>query len=430
MSQTQTDLRIFDAQGNEIPLPDGSSAFPTMTLNPIGESLNFARTTSGKLVNLVDPAFEYYEIGISAAWVDLPAIESMRLGYEFSIWSTIVLKERGSTPSRPAVEGSVVVEDGWVEYRPIFSVKLTDKRQSSTEGKDASWTLTFEEIDGFVGAVESEWAAFTSTTGTVQNWERDGKQFTALDFTTSGSFTVTRRGKAKWIRQGGGARGGNSTGSRAGGGGGAGAHHFEEVFLEEGEYTVQVAASSNSNGNSTVVTGPNGFVWTANGGGQGGENGNPGQDGGSGGGGGGDVIGAGGSVAGSATDSEVGHDGSNGFTSNNSDLRTAGGGGGFSQSGERQLSGGGPGGPGIRYNLWAVLYFAFGGGGGAGRDDDRSRPGIGFGIAGDGGASGQSGTNAQANTGSGGGGAAAGSSGTRSGGLGASGRFIVWAEAD
>lgn len=151
MTQTQTDLRIFDANNNEIPFPDGSSAFPTMTLNPIGESINFARTTSGKLVNLVDPAFEYYEVELSAAWNELPAIESMRIGQEFAIWSTIVLKERGVEPSRPAVAGSIVLEAGWVSYRPIFSVKLTDKRQSETEGRDASWTLVFEEIDGVVG---------------------------------------------------------------------------------------------------------------------------------------------------------------------------------------------------------------------------------------------------------------------------------------
>lgn len=429
---SETKLRIFLHPSNEeIVFPKNSGTFIDGQLSAISQQARLVRSVNGEMRDLSNGRFKQYRYTLSCTDNRLPPLFGLWAGQRVIVEAHDFVSERGSVPSREAVAGTVTEQGGFVSYRPrlkMIVVSAPDLSKTEFRGRSAGWSVVLEE-DDFVEVSSSKFAQFESEDGTVQTWESDGKQFTALDFTTSGSFTVTRAGIAKWIRQGGGAAGGSSSSALAGGGGGAGAHVFEEVFLEVGEYTVQVAASSNSNGNSTVVTGPDGFLWTAIGGGKGAENGVDGQDGASGGGGGGS-NGSGGNGPGFALDPKFGHDGRAGFVSGNADFRTAGGGGGFSQSGDRNLRAGGPGGPGIRQNLWAALYFAFGGGGGGGRNDDSTRPGTGFGIAGDGGSAGSSGTDAQPNTGSGGGGASGGVGGLRTGGLGSSGRFIVWAEVE
>lgn len=441
MSQTQTDLRIFDASGNEIPLPDGSSAFPTMTLNPISDQVEFVRTTSGKLINLSDAAFQLYEIGLSANWLDLPAIEQMRLDQEFTIHSTIVLKERGTTPSRDAVEGSVVIESGWVEYRPIFYVKLTGKSQSGTEGRDASWSLTFEEVEAFDGGVIGGIQEAQFTGGTLQEWTdtESSVEKVASDFTDSAILTVSKEGFVNYILQGGGGCGGYTRTVGAAGGGGAGQFRAGRIWLPAGQYTVTIgdggplgAGGPAPAGSSSIFTNGSDITLEAFGGGGGGRGGSStgGGDGASGGGGG--WRGASLTYGGNAI--VEGETGFNGGLCNNIEqhdyYRAAAAGGGACARGSRGTGYdmfGADGGQGIRVKLWEWLEFAGGGAGGGG-----SRGGGTEGLSSCGGGRGggrdEAGNAATPNTGGGGGGAGYRTSGGAYGGAGGSGRAIFWVD--
>lgn len=457
MSQTQTDLRIFDASGNEIPLPDGSSAFPTMALNPISDQVEFVRTTSGKLINLSDAAFQLYEIGLSANWLDLPAIEQMRLDQEFTIHSTIVLKERGATPSRDAVEGSVVVESGWVEYRPIFYVKLTGKSQSGTEGRDASWSLTFEEVEGIeAGEVVQGIQEAKFSGGTLREWTDDesGTAKVASDFTESGVLTVSKGGFVNYILQGGGGCGGYTSTQGAGGGGGAGQFRMGRIWLPAGEYTVTIGdggppstSGSGAAGSSSIISNGDGVFFEALGGGGGGRAGaaDGGGDGASGGGGGWvyENYASGGQAA------VGGITGFNGGSTENYQqsnyYRVGAAGGGATKYGSRTKlysMFGADGGNGMRIKLWNWLDFAGGGAGGGGSGNSTTEGlgalpvysegqqiGYSAGGAGAGGGMNEPGVDAVPNSGAGGGGAGFRSSGSAYGGAGAEGRAIFWVDA-
>ena len=142
----ETELRIFTEVGEEIPLQDGTARFIDASLRPIREGVTLEYDVNGTLVNLSDPAFDKFALSLSASGVELPAIADMALGELFDIEVPLVLRERGSSPSRPAVAGSVAAGAGWVEYRPRLSCRLADRPLSGTEGAaETSWTLEFLE---------------------------------------------------------------------------------------------------------------------------------------------------------------------------------------------------------------------------------------------------------------------------------------------
>jgi len=142
----ETELRIFTEAGDEIPIPEGTARFISVELRPIREGVTLEYDVNGKLVNLSDPAFDKFSLSLSSSVVELPAFADMALGDLFEVEIPLVLRERGSSPSRPFVVGSSVVGAGWVEYRPRLSCRLSDRPFSGTEGAaDVSWTLEFLE---------------------------------------------------------------------------------------------------------------------------------------------------------------------------------------------------------------------------------------------------------------------------------------------
>lgn len=147
MSNEDTDLKLFRSTGEEIPFPEGSAMFIHASLDPISASAKLARTANGVLVDLSDPAYRKYSLSLSADDVRLPALANLWRGERFTVECPICLRERGTTPSRPVVPGTVALGDGWVEYRPILDALLTDNSLSETEGQGAaSWSLSFEEV--------------------------------------------------------------------------------------------------------------------------------------------------------------------------------------------------------------------------------------------------------------------------------------------
>ena len=142
----ETELRIFTSSGDEVPMPEGTARFMDVSLRPIREASTLEYDVNGTLVNLSDPAFDKFSLSLSASGVELPAVAAMPLGELFEVEIPLVLRERGSSPSRPAVAGSVAAGAGWVEYRPRLSCRLDDRPLSGTEGAaETSWTLQFLE---------------------------------------------------------------------------------------------------------------------------------------------------------------------------------------------------------------------------------------------------------------------------------------------
>jgi hypothetical protein len=134
-------------------------------------------------------------------------------------------------------------------------------------------------------------ASYSATTGSPTITTVSGK--TCIQFTGSGSITISTAGTVEALIVGGGAAPGNWSAATYGGGGGAGGYYYTTTaYLPTGTYTVSVAAGGA--GSTTVAGSPGGLSYiggtslahiVATGGGQGGGasgvgNGSPGASGG------------------------------------------------------------------------------------------------------------------------------------------------------
>lgn len=144
--ELETQLRVFQ-DGEEIPFPEGSAFLVSGTIDFIEGALRHRRTVNGDLRVQADPAFRKLRLTLSCSDKMLPALMTINPALPVVIWSPVVLRERGATPSRPAVSGSVRAEGGVVEYRPILTGYLTELPSQSEEEwqSSASWSFTMEE---------------------------------------------------------------------------------------------------------------------------------------------------------------------------------------------------------------------------------------------------------------------------------------------
>jgi hypothetical protein len=139
-------LKITTADG-VIPFPEGSARFVECAIEPISTSTRFERTVNGRLVDLSDPAFRKLAVNLSAADLVVPAIGGLYVGQAATVEIPTVIRERGAVPARQAVEGSILIGNGWVEYRPVIEAMITGLSTSETEGKAAaSWSIQVEEV--------------------------------------------------------------------------------------------------------------------------------------------------------------------------------------------------------------------------------------------------------------------------------------------
>ena len=146
MQETALRLTMTDT-GEEIVFPDGSAFGVETDLQLIGSGNRLRRTVNAKLVNISDPAFDKFLVTLSASDMILPAIAGLRHGDAVTVECPLVIRERGATPSRPAVPGTVSTGPGWVEYRPVLDCLVDDPVMSERESKaEASWSLRLEEV--------------------------------------------------------------------------------------------------------------------------------------------------------------------------------------------------------------------------------------------------------------------------------------------
>lgn len=276
-----------------------------------------------------------------------------------------------------------------------------------------------EENAEFNGGIFREW---TDEFGVVKR---------ASDYLLTDVFNVTKAGMANLLLVGGGGSGGSSLNTSSGGGGGGGRVRLMRLFLPAGLYQVQIGAGGNGDGSSTVFSNSSLTInLVAEGGGRGAGSYSGSFDGASGGGASWTT-----SVSvregGNPISPETGSKGGRSVVNSTDQIyRCSAGGGGFSSSGgntTRVDTSGGRGGGGFKINLWEILIFGAGGGGGGGTGSPSG--GHGADTGGNGGNNNTAGGNATPNTGSGGGGGGLRvGSPALSGGEGADGRVIIWAD--
>lgn len=144
--ELQTHFRLW-LDGEEVPFPEGSARFVNGTIDPIDEAVSSRRTVNGTLRIQADPAFRKFRLTVSCTDAMLPALFGIDPRQVATVWSPVAVRERGNSPSRTPVPGSLASQDGWIEYRPVLTGYLTTipSLSESEWQSDANWSLVFEE---------------------------------------------------------------------------------------------------------------------------------------------------------------------------------------------------------------------------------------------------------------------------------------------
>lgn len=140
---TQTLLRLV-AMG----VPFYSARGLLQTLTPISAASDLRRTINGELDDLSNEQFRKYATKITCTDQRTPALDGIWTGQHITVWCVqeLAYPESGS-PQRPEVSGSSRTEEGFVFYRPILEMRVTDFSDQTDEyGADVIWELDLEEI--------------------------------------------------------------------------------------------------------------------------------------------------------------------------------------------------------------------------------------------------------------------------------------------
>lgn len=159
MPTPETNLRIFVRPSmEEIVFPDNSATFVDYQLEQIDEGVQLVRDVNGNLRDLSNPAFRKYRLTLSATDNWLPALGNLWAGQVVDVELPEAIAERGATPSRTAVSGTIVVSGGYVRYRPRLTMMIAKAPSLSGvefRGKAAGWTIELEEANGATDVPES-----------------------------------------------------------------------------------------------------------------------------------------------------------------------------------------------------------------------------------------------------------------------------------
>ncbi|MCG6111564.1 MAG: Ig domain-containing protein [Paracoccus sp.] len=152
MSVPETKLRIFvRPSGTEIVFPDNSATFINAELEAIGEGQQIVRDVNANLRNLGNAAFRKYRLTLSCTDNRLPPLANLWAGQVVDVDVPFTIAERGSSPSRTAVAGTVSVIGSRVEYRPRLVMMITRAPSLSDvewRGGSAGWSIELEEANG------------------------------------------------------------------------------------------------------------------------------------------------------------------------------------------------------------------------------------------------------------------------------------------
>lgn len=142
-----------------IDFPPYSQRGLVQTLTPINQAKVTKRTVNGSLLNMAGSQFRKYASTITNSEVEgtqAPSFDTIYPGQLVTVHCIQELSQAGFTETeaetegsfeRPAVEDSIRFEDGFVFYRPILEMMITDYNTSFNEwGALVSWTITLEEV--------------------------------------------------------------------------------------------------------------------------------------------------------------------------------------------------------------------------------------------------------------------------------------------
>lgn len=140
---TETLLHLI---GMGVPLYSGRALLQTLT--PIAAASDLRRTINGELDDLSYAQFRKYASKITCTDQRTPALDGIWTGQHLTVWCVqeLAYPESGS-PQRPEVSGSSRTENGFVFYRPILEMRVTDFSDQTDEwNADVAWELDLEEI--------------------------------------------------------------------------------------------------------------------------------------------------------------------------------------------------------------------------------------------------------------------------------------------
>lgn len=80
--------------------------------------------------------------------VDIPDISVLNANDKFKIYSIIKLKQFGKIPQMDYVKDSIEIFDGYITFRPVFNMMLTNFSclSKNSEAVPSKWKFEFEDI--------------------------------------------------------------------------------------------------------------------------------------------------------------------------------------------------------------------------------------------------------------------------------------------
>lgn len=129
-------------------IPPYSARGLSQQLTPIQQSIDLRRTINAQLLDLRFDAFRKYISKITCNDQDVPALDGVWPGDTLVIGCVTELSYKsGGSPSRSEVSGSSRNADGFVFYRPVLTMRVTNFQVTTDEwGAAVAWELDTEEI--------------------------------------------------------------------------------------------------------------------------------------------------------------------------------------------------------------------------------------------------------------------------------------------
>ena len=129
----------------------------TQTLKPIDAASVLRRTVNANLVDVADPIFRKFESVISGADQEPPSFGEWWPGMEVTVHCVAMLSRLATTEDdpdatdldveRPPVPGSAELRDGFLVYRPILTMRVTDWNMTESEWeRGVQWAINLEEV--------------------------------------------------------------------------------------------------------------------------------------------------------------------------------------------------------------------------------------------------------------------------------------------
>jgi hypothetical protein len=109
---------------------------------------NLTRSINGRAQNWNMPQFEKYATTITCTDVNVPALDGIWPGDEFTMECACNLSYPvAGTAQRTAVSGSSFTDNGFVFYRPVLEVQFVTFDCTFNEwGAEVGWTMEFVEV--------------------------------------------------------------------------------------------------------------------------------------------------------------------------------------------------------------------------------------------------------------------------------------------